>query len=72
MSSAVPRIERAPSDLEGRVFEPLVNCEMCLNNLTCARPEVIVGIFEESGAGMRIDRRDFPKWERYRDGTEVI
>ena len=45
---------------------------MCLNNLTCARPEVAVGTLEELGAGVRIDRRDFPRRERYRHGTEVI
>ncbi|KAF8488430.1 hypothetical protein F5888DRAFT_1893364 [Russula emetica] len=52
---AALRVETVPSDVEGRVFEPLGELRNVLNNPPCARPEVAVGVFEESGAGMRID-----------------
>ncbi len=45
-----------PSDVEGRVFETLGERNE-LNNPPCARPEVEV--VEETGAGMRIEGRDF-------------
>lgn len=62
--STALRVDTIPSDVEGRVFEPLDELRNVLNNPPCERPEVAVGVFEESRAGMRIEERDF-----FRDGS---
>lgn len=64
VSSAALRVETVPSDVEGRALEPLDELRNVLNNPPCARPETAVGVFNESGAGMRIEGRDF-----FRDGS---
>ncbi len=69
-SSAAFRVETVPSDVEGRALEPLGERNE-LNNPPCARPEV-AGVVEESGAGMRIEGRDFFRDGRVTEGTSGI